>query len=232
MDDLGSRGVYILNGDEEGDGCDSGATCQHGIESTVVKLNKEQRRVDIYRQGVVSQQQLQSALSACSQLAGWAVSVTTRVVDMHAAVPSSSDAAEAGQEAPGQAVTHYSPDVPCLIATSLAAGPASSDSETTVYLSKDVLRREVVVIDFGDQLSACEPLALAYRNLSPPGSVAGAARDLFASLRWSEAVAGARLVLLPAVGAGEGGVGDGLADRLFRAASGRRRAVVVDGLLV
>lgn len=75
---------------------------------------------------------------------------------------------------------------------------------------------------------------LAYRDLSPAGRPAEAARVLFDTLRWAESVSGAQRVLVAAipihptspssssstVSSGDGDLRLGLADRVFRAASG------------
>ena len=185
-----------------------------------------------------------------------------------------------GQQAPGQAITHYAPDVPCMIvcavhiAEDLAPAPATTmsssvDKEASLTINKVELRDGCVVLDFGHScLSVLEPLVLAYRNLSLSGCASEAAHDLFDGLRWAEAVPGARRVLVAEIvppsaeqqqqpsaeqssisrvnyevgpGAGGGGgrspqvvIGDGLdlsvglADRIFRAASGNLVSIRID----
>lgn len=76
---------------------------------------------------------------------------------------------------------------------------------------------------------------LAYRDLSPAGRPTEAARVLFDTLRWAESVPGAQRVLVAAIptnsteassspstvsSTGDGDLRLGLADRVFRAASG------------
>jgi hypothetical protein len=172
-----------------------------------------------------------------------------------------------GQEAPGQAVTHYAPDVPCFI---VSASSTSTNTTTTTTSSNDgsssgadpgrpltlspsTLRNSAVVIDFGQRLVHLAPRCLAYRDLSASGDSAEAARNLFKFLRWAELVAGAERVFIAEVSAAPqmpsaGGVhidgslsvgtgdknGDGdvdmtlgVADRIFRAASGVRVALIV-----
>ncbi len=89
---------------------------------------------------------------------------------------------------------------------------------------------------------------LAYRDLSPGGRPSDAARVLFDTLRWAESVPGAQRVLVAAIpperalpteiampspsegdgnGDGDGDLRLGLADRVFRAASGVLVDVIV-----
>jgi Putative GTP-binding controlling metal-binding len=54
------------------------------------------------------------------------------------------------------------------------------------------------VLDFGGALAALKQECLAYRDLSPNGSSAEAARSLFDALRWAEAQSGAVRVIMAA----------------------------------
>jgi Putative GTP-binding controlling metal-binding len=94
-----------------------------------------------------------------------------------------------------------------------------------------------VVLDFGSALAALQQECLAYRDLSPSGSSAEAARALFDALRWAEAQSGAVRVIMaecpcePAAAAsindssGSDGSAESLAaavnDRMHRAAAGK-----------
>jgi Putative GTP-binding controlling metal-binding len=55
-----------------------------------------------------------------------------------------------------------------------------------------------VVLDFGGALAALQQECVAYRDLSPSGSSAEAARALFDALRWAEAQSGAVRVIMAA----------------------------------
>jgi Putative GTP-binding controlling metal-binding len=55
-----------------------------------------------------------------------------------------------------------------------------------------------VVLDFGGALAALQQQCLAYRDLSPSGSSAEAARALFDALRWAEGQSGAVRVIMAA----------------------------------
>ena len=79
----------------------------------------------------------------------------------------------------------------------------------------------------------------SYRDLSPTADASEAAASVFEALRWAEgqAGAGARCVLLPSLRfAGgsddQGGMAEhepAVADRLYRAASGREAVLSADG---
>ena len=162
----------------------------------------------------------------------------SRAVEMHQEhVISSSDDEQLGQQAPGQAVTHYSPDVPCFIALSASCGDwqvdlstssinvVSSPSETGVgskLVGLQAFRETFVVIDFGGSLNYLQGRALGYRDLSVGAEAAEAAACLFDTLRWAEGVPGAAAIVISAIPAveGEGGLLLGIADRMFRSASG------------
>ena len=127
--------------------------------------------------------------------------------------------------APGQLLTHYAPDVPAYLCDFSAAAAASA-STLPFPLS------QTVVVDLGGQLSSLAKAALASRDLSSRGDAAEACVSLFDTLRWSETVPGAKAVLLPDAFRCVSSHVDSspaLADRLFRAASGRRVAVPLSG---
>lgn len=182
-----------------------------------------------------------------------------------------------GSEAPGMLLSHYAPDgvttylvsasasavggisdaavAVCLIPAISAPDHASTSAEAATSLDTspapvplDLDLPRTVVLDFGGQLSFLSSRVLAYRDLSPAGSVPSAAAALFEALRWTESVAGAAALLLadpaaapPAVSdadapsassaASSGSTEttapqpsvdvDALRDRMFRAASGR-----------
>ena len=232
-----------------------------------MKLDSCSSELRIYRQGAVTQMLIEDAAALFLRRNNWEVVNVNRTVVMHSdssATNSSPDAPAAascddspylfegrdsgsGQEAPGQAVTHYAPDIPCFIVQSIlmvrctVIGP-SADART-VLLSRAQLREEVVVIDYGNALSALDGMTLAYRDLSVQKNAQEAARRLFDTLRWSEGVPGARMVLLASVLTsraddtvthcqpsvlhsedrdydGKYDLTLGLMDRIFRAASG------------
>jgi hypothetical protein len=107
--------------------------------------------------------------------------------------------------------------------------------------------RDAVLLDFGGQLRRFESSCCAYRDLSPTADANEAAALVFEALRWAEAqtARGGRCVLLPnLMPPSEGGMGGArappssssltdealpaVADRLFRAASGREAWLSAD----
>ena len=209
--DLGEKDIHVLNGDTENY---SIYTCLHGIESTVLKIDEIQSKILILRQGAVTQHRIEQILR--ENRINWIVEAIQRTVKMETANEINETTDEPiGQEAPGQAITHYAPDVPCVI----------------VKLTTDILISTIlsnlkynVILDFNGKLISLQSHALAYRDLSVDGSYAEAAKNLFEALRWAELIDGAVRVLLPSVlKENENNIDDvrlGLADRIFRASSG------------
>lgn len=234
--DLGSKGVSVVYGDSPEH---LQHTCVHGIESTVAKLDAPKKTVFLLRQGAITRQQILGALRN-SVFVDWGVELVVRSVamvatDANALVECS--ALNEGELAPGQAITHYAPNIPCVIAETVqivnsSSGESSSSSSScdrNMTFSAAELKK-TVVLDFGGVLSEVKDHVLAYNDLSPDRDTAVGARSLFLSLRWAEAVPGAEHVILADISPGEGAgaaqfldsVGPGLADRMQRAASGVR----------
>ena len=117
--DLGSKGVRVLNGESRDATTTTAAStsavisCEFGIESTVLKVDGATRTLTIFRQGAVTQLQIESVLQALSPAAtaAWTVTAISRSVQMHkeetnpstSTTTTTAAAAEVGQEAPGQA---------------------------------------------------------------------------------------------------------------------------------
>jgi len=243
--DLAEKGVMVLDG-EEGS---QQACCEFGIESTVIKLEQATREIVIFRQGAVTQHELESAL----RLAGidWTIRVMVRAVKMHTPTPTAAGTIEVvadGQVAPGQAITHYAPDVPAFILKSIissssssaagAADGAGTDNQLKIIkLTPSQCQASVVIIDYAGQYASWQEKCLAYRELSTTGNAAEGARGLFDALRWAESIPHAQYVLIaPVVGGSDGGRQDtqdmslGLADRVFRAASGVQAVLQITGV--
>lgn len=116
LEDLGDHGVYVLNGDD-----DRSLTCHYGIESTVVKIDSITRSLSILRLGAVTYAQISDCLTQMSeQDSNWSIYIRQKNVTMTHTDASLSTAIgtklsqteeASGQEAPGQAITHYAPDV-------------------------------------------------------------------------------------------------------------------------
>ena len=234
FDDLGrGRNVAaIISGEME-----VGGDCMHGIESTVVKANIATKEVQLYRQGAISQKRLEEILENADNVAKlggiqWTVKVVSRIVHMTASDPAPAAAPSSGsvgQEAPGQAVTHYAPDnAVCVMSkvvnltgghssgnstgTGTGTGTGNSttgdDSELVDWNITPSGLRSAVIIDFGGQwerLLARQTAVslglgvLAYRDLSASGSYREAARSLFDTLRWAETIPNVQTIILAPV---------------------------------
>lgn len=263
------------------------ATCYHGIESTVCRIDVAHGELIVYRRGAISEAALQAALdqehattatvatmlgdaeastgasvhavgAGAAAFPALKVRIQTKLVPMPASFSHGGSGAAAGasgafedvatvpeagagacagveaseteakgEEAPGQLITHYAPDLPTYIVRvedpdlSTHAG-ANADNNADTEAAEAALAKSVV-IDFGGSLAwlqgdgiaglersencscseQCRMVSnlnsscLAYLDLSPSGDAAAAGRALFAALRWAELVKGAARVLLP-----------------------------------
>jgi len=95
------------------------------------------------------------------------------------------DKEEVRQEAPGQLITHYAPDIDTYLVT-VEGEPHDGmvDNGTNPGLEG------VVVVDFAGLLGWMEGRCLAYKSLSEKGDMREAGRALFETLRWTESVPG------------------------------------------
>ena len=191
--------------------------CHVGVESTVAKLtfrNVESNtsiQLQVLRHGKVSAQDLDICLRQAR--------LPVKVESIQRAT-----AEDAVNVAPGQTIRHYSPHIPSYLISSACS---SSLSLSTSSLADRL--RSSVVIDYGRRLLSWKDHAYAYRDLSPSGDSAPAARTIFETLRWAEEQPVSR-ILFPELDVAEFAPDDALLlavkDRLTRAASG----VVLKGL--
>ena len=203
----------------------------------MLKVDPTSRTLTVFRQGGVSVQQLGGVLGA-----EWTVQVMQRHVRMEhtAAAATAEEEVQAegrGQEAPGQAITHYAPDVPCYLVRAAGESTEAQGGEEQVLEQSAAELCGAVVLDFGGQLarahSSLRGGVLAYRELSRGGVPKEAAAQLFDALRWAELQTGATTVLIacPPVQGGAGVEGEvllaGVVDRMHRAASGRTVSLVL-----
>lgn len=235
LDDLAEKGVRVLNGESALVSSDS--SCEFGIESTVLKVDGNTNQLLIYRQGAVTEDELEDALTKSN--IHWKIITVNRTVKMHGngkdeenKSKAVTEATEVGEEAPGQAITHYSPDISCYILKSFAE---KSDISSTDTLSFDsaYLAQRVILLDYGQEHVAYREKVFKYRDLSEEKNASEAARNLFDVLRWAESVEGAEVVLIADVKEISGqllkkDISLGVADRLFRAASGTIVNVCID----
>ncbi|GAB9470579.1 Sua5/ycio/yrdc/ywlc family protein [Globisporangium polare] len=207
MDDLGAcANLGIIEG-REGD--NEVAVCQVGIESTVVKIVPEENKLVIFRRGGISDKALAQVLAANAELLG----ATYEIVTIQKEVQENTTEA---QQAPGQLLTHYAPDVDTYLFQESAAE------------AFDVAQEDIsgwVIIDFNGKLRALQHRVKAYNDLSPAGDISEGTQHIFDMLRWAENVAGVRRVVLTDVRDVDHELAAALHDRMFRASSGKLRAL-------
>jgi hypothetical protein len=129
------------------------------------------------------------------------------------------------QSAPGQLLTHYAPaGLECSLVRlpGESAGGGGPGHDVSRRTAAELLAEPAVVVDYQGRLAEAgingtHPGVVGYKNLG--ADPRAAARGLFAALRWAEGVPGGRRVLLRDLGGEEGG--EGVNDRMYRAASGK-----------
>jgi len=218
LEDLGHAPITVVAEGEEDEIKKKAVTvCEVGIESTVAKIDETKREIVIFRRGGVPEAAIRSALIELS----YEVRVLTKTAAMDT---------DEGQQAPGQMITHYAPDVPASIAHLIPRSSYRTNSSSSIEdrakkrhsISLQDDEKEygkTVVVDCGGTLSCLEKFALAYRDISPSGNMSEAANAIFGALRWAEAVPNAERVLLADVSSMKGDHRDAVKDRMFRAAS-------------
>ena len=205
MADLGGvEGLLILTADEHG-------SCSVGIESTVLKLERETSSLILLRRGGVPEATLHAWLEEHGDGFILKQKAPTTVADPK---PAEADATAERQTppaerqkptaaealaAPGMRLTHYAPDLPSYLVR-LEGGelsarvPAAADTSMPLpeaqLLSDGIWDDEIqisnaVVVDFGGSAAALKARVSAYRDLSPAADAAEAAAALFDALRWA-----------------------------------------------
>ncbi|KAL9658434.1 hypothetical protein ABK040_005978 [Willaertia magna] len=213
--------IYILKEEEEehltttstnGLKEEESSTCSVGIESTVIKLeqvNDLQLKIIVLRRGGISIEQLKKSIERFINLNNnekYEILIETRqhVVKMNE---------NTSQVSPGQLITHYAPDVPAYILNNL--NNTSTIDENISFQLKDV-----VIVDFHENLKNLKDKCLYYIDLSKEGDIKIARNKIFSILRECEKIENAKAILLPNLLHVEKEHADSLFDRLFRAASG------------
>ncbi|CEG39580.1 sua5 family protein [Plasmopara halstedii] len=207
MDDLGAcENLSVIEATEEG-------CCQIGIESTVVKIVAEERKLIIFRRGGVSKHALVKVLQDNAEILGGQYEVVTieKEVKMQT---------KEAQQAPGQMITHYAPDVDTYLYQFDAPEELdASDNENVSHW---------VIIDFHGKLAKLKHRVRAYCDLSPTGDIAEASQRIFDSLRWAECVQDVERVIITGVISESHEQAAALHDRMYRAASGKQRALQLE----
>ncbi|KAM9963137.1 hypothetical protein ACTFIW_006360 [Dictyostelium discoideum] len=187
--------------------------CKIGIESTVLKIVSDSELV-ILRRGGVSEKSLKCVINNKFK-------DTIQITSINKTVENTTSQ---GQEAPGQLLTHYAPDIQTFILDNILNSENDNNNNDNNNNSLDL--KECVYIDFGNQLpNEFKDQCLAYRDLSEKKNILEAANQLFAVLRWSENQEGAKIILLPDLRKEPFKSLDNseaVFDRIFRAASGKQ----------
>lgn len=215
-DDLGNAEISILCDDDENENGNSDKMDKIGIESSVLKIHQLEvkRQLVLFRKGGVPQSEIEKAL------------LDGGFKDISIIVPIRPKALQTGavedtsksEQAPGQLLTHYSPDIPSYLI-------ASENIQRFIEKQNKEALSKTIIVDFASQLSTLTSDALAYRDLSPKGNAKEAALNLFDTLRWCEQFKqGERIVLVEVsnlTSNEEVNFADAVYDRMYRAASGK-----------
>ncbi|CAI5735978.1 unnamed protein product [Peronospora destructor] len=204
MDDLGAcKNLSVIEATKEG-------CCEVGIESTVVKIVPEEHKLIVFRRGGISELALEKVLKENIELLSGQYEVVT--IQKEAKMQT-----KEVHQAPGQMITHYAPDVDTYLYQVDASEKMDASAE------QDVSRW--AVIDFHGRLISLKDRVRAYQDLSPSGDIAEASQRIFDSLRRSENVEGVERVVITGVASEPHEQSAALHDRMYRAASGKQRAL-------
>jgi hypothetical protein len=202
MDDLGQNEISIIDDTNE-------TTCQVGIESTVIKIVPEEKKLILFRRGGISEKALFNFLKEKKTLFDGLFSI--QIIDKKQAKKKEE---QEPQQAPGQLLTHYAPDVDTYLYQS-----NSSSSSSLFFLEED--KDKLVILDFHGRLFHLKKKVLAYQDLSISGDIIEASKKIFDFLRWAENIQGVERILLTDVLDVDHEHTNALHDRMYRAASGK-----------
>ncbi|KAN0031794.1 hypothetical protein ACTFIV_005661 [Dictyostelium citrinum] len=227
LDDLADSPITILNSINENNNNNSNnnnteVACKIGIESTVLKIVSDSELV-ILRRGGVSEKSLRGVINDRFKDSIQITAINKTV----------ENTTSQGQEAPGQLLTHYAPDIQTFILDNILNNESDNNNINNINDNNNINSNnnslnlnECVYIDFGSQLpNELKSQCLAYKDLSENKNILEAANQLFAVLRWSENQEGAKIILLPDLRKEPFKSldnSDAVFDRIFRAASGKQ----------
>jgi tRNA threonylcarbamoyl adenosine modification protein (Sua5/YciO/YrdC/YwlC family) len=185
-----------------------GGPCSFGIESTVAKFERIDGTLvlQVLRRGGINQEALQEALQDRAKV---------KVRQNFSGIDSS-------QEAPGQLLKHYSPNIETYLLTS-NEDPIFLDNNQDLPQSPEKELEnlgnieETILIQFGSDNS--RPGFKARVSLSENKNIPEAIQNLYNCLRIAEGLSGKLIVI--EIGKLEGEHASALWDRIFRATSGR-----------
>nr|CCA27207.1 conserved hypothetical protein [Albugo laibachii Nc14] len=203
MNDLGHcANLTVLDDSNE-------ETSRVGIESTVIRIVPSMDQVWIYRRGGTSEDALSSVLQENQKQLEATYTVIVKA-------NTTSESSAKNQEAPGQLLKHYAPDVETHLIQI-----CSDSNQNCALLTAEFDLAECVILDVNRQLAPFEAKSLAYRDLSKDGDITKASQLIFEALRWSESVPKAKKVLMADIEHISHQHTAALRDRMFRAASGK-----------
>ena len=211
MDDLSDwPGLLVLDGGSLGS-----ETCEVGIESTVCKIDTENKQLVLFRRGGISENALGKVLKE-NNFNDYSIKVISKRAS-HAPDGES-------QQAPGQMLTHYAPDIDTYL---LETNVIKEIAELPCIKNKLLFTLDkCILVDFNGQLTHLKKWVRAYRDLSSSGSMAEAAAHVFSTLRWTEEFSDVDYLILPNIEFIDNEHAMAVGDRLFRAASGKKVMLV------
>jgi len=197
MDDLGKNNELTI--------IESDHPCQIGIESTVVKIEDEDKLV-VLRPGAISLLQIKD----CLLEEGIEFEISNRVSYIK-------NNNKKNMDSPGQLITHYAP----RINTYLLSENRDELKEHSLSFDNDMLLK-TIFIDFNGEYLKQKNRFLKYFDLSSKGDLDEASSNLFSVLRESENIDGGEYIILNAFCSGEGNdLANAIFDRMYRATSGK-----------
>ncbi|MEY2987199.1 MAG: hypothetical protein RJB13_720, partial [Pseudomonadota bacterium] len=201
-----------------------GGECGIGIESTVLRVNRD-KSIDILRRGGIGKSEILGLLVKRGLIEdSQSASEKVRIVEKF--LSQSNDSLPLA--APGQLLVHYAPRLKTHIVNFLES------FDESVFIEFDLKQlSKTIVIDYGGALKKLEGVCGFYHDLSVDASAHEAAQRLFSSLRWAEDQAIGHLddwqIWIANISTNsnthESEMLSAVGDRVFRAASGRLAVV-------
>lgn len=203
-----------------------GGVCNFCMESTVVKINNEQKLFQIFRVGAISKEDLESFIQnefdSLEEIKGYTVEITKRktlpvetdIENIEVEVQSKEDNNTFSAEAPGQFAKHYSPQLDAFIVN-------SDDKENKSFNFNE---KEVVVIDYKETIKNKYKHNFLYSlDLSIKGDPEEVMHNLYDYLRQAEKIDSAKHIFLCDIQyhMEENPLKFTLVDRIVKAAAGK-----------
>jgi tRNA threonylcarbamoyl adenosine modification protein (Sua5/YciO/YrdC/YwlC family) len=161
------------------------------MESTVIKIINEDKKIVIYRMGAISPSQLQAFLQSTEAFKHFNVEVVTKKnkeKEEEQIKQVTNEIFDEEQEAPGQFIKHYSPLLDTYI--------IEERNECTVSLS-EIEFNSTVLLDYNGRIKEkYGEIFGSYRDLSVNGSEDEVMHNLYDYLRWAESIEKAKKIVL------------------------------------